>query len=92
MDLPHRFENAEAIREIDFVGMLLNQIVHYQVMGGTADNTDMVVVRKLNYFLVIGDILSRLPGVAKTGQTIGRDAGDVIFYYGNNGRHKIIPG
>jgi hypothetical protein len=58
-------------------------------MGGTADNADIVVIRKLNYFFGIGDILSWLPGVTKTGQAVGRDTGDIIFYYGNNGRHGL---
>jgi hypothetical protein len=87
MNLPHRFENAEAIGEVYFIRMLFDQVVHHQVMGGAADNADIVVVCKLNDFFVIGDILGRLPGIPKTGQTVGSDAGDIIFYYGNNGRH-----
>jgi hypothetical protein len=59
-------------------------------MGGAADNADIVVIRKLNYFFVISDILSRLPGVTKTGQTVGRDAGNIIFYYGDYGRHELF--
>jgi hypothetical protein len=80
MNLPHRFENAEAIRKIYLIGMLFDQVVHYHVMGGTTDNTHIVMLRKLNDFLVIGDILGRLPGIPETGQTVGSDAG-------NNGRH-----
>ena len=87
MNLPHRFENAEAIREVDFIGMLFDQVLHHQVMGGTADNADIVVPGKLNDLFVIGDILGRLPGIAKTGQTVGSDTGGIIFYYGDNSRH-----
>jgi hypothetical protein len=58
-------------------------------MGGTADNADIVVPGKLNDLFVIGDILGRLSGIAKTGQTVGSDTGGIIFYYGDNSRHGL---
>jgi hypothetical protein len=87
MNLPHRFENAEAVREIYFIGMLFDQILHDEMMGSAADNTNIVVPGKLDDFLVIDNILGRLPGIAKTGQTVGGDTGDIIFHDSNDSRH-----
>ena len=79
MNLPHGFENPEAVGKIDFSGVFFEQVTHHQVMGGTADNADVGVVCKRKNLIVIGDIVGRLPGIAKTGQTVGCDTGDIVF-------------
>jgi len=87
MELAYGFEDMETVREINFVGMLLQQILHHQMMRRATDYTDVVMIGKGDNFFVVADKFSCLAGITKTGQAVCGNARLSIFYYGNNSRH-----
>ena len=87
MNLTHRLKDTEAITKIDFVAMLLEQVLHHHVMGSATHDANVTLLAKRQNFVVVGDKFCGLAGVTKTGQTVCGDAGSIVLQDGNNGRH-----
>jgi hypothetical protein len=56
-------------------------------MGSAPHDANVTLLAKRQDLVGVGNILGCLAGIAKTGQTICSNAGNIVFQDSNNGGH-----